>query len=143
MKKALTSNVDLIVNADDLAGLAAAAAESMMVKLINAGVAGLLKTSVSQPPPPPQPPGVSCSPVSLAGNVGDAMTFGATGGNGTYVWSSGGGTAETNTGPVLEVSFGMPGIYTVSVTSAGQTASCTATAVQPASSTTTTSPFGG
>lgn len=71
--------------------------------------------------------GPTCSPSSTSAAVNQAVTFTASGGNGTYNWQASGGNPSSGTGSSFTVSYAAAGTYSVTVTSASQTATCTVT----------------
>ncbi len=74
----------------------------------------------------------SVTPSSVAAN--QAAIFTATGGNGTYAWSGPNLSVTNSSGSQFAVSYPNPGVYTITVASGGQTASCNTTVVASASS---------
>ncbi len=79
----------------------------------------------STPPLPPPPP-PTCSPNTPVVTVGTAISFIGAQGDGTYVWSAPGGAPS---GPIggnpFRTSYNATGTKTVTVTSAGQSGTCT------------------
>jgi hypothetical protein len=72
---------------------------------------------------------VACSVNASSVSTNQAAVFTATGGNGTYSWS-GPNLSSTNTsGSQFAVSYPNAGVYTITVTSNGQSASCNMTVV--------------
>lgn len=85
----------------------------------------------------PPPNTLVCSPSNGTTPQGLPYTFTATGGSGTYSWSTvpaAGGTPSTGTGASFTQTYTVDGTYVATVTSGGQTASCRVT-VQPAATT--------
>lgn len=77
---------------------------------------------------------VSCSVASSTVNVNQAAIFTATGGNGTYVWSGNNLNITNSAGNQFAVSYPNPGTYAITVTSAGQSATCNMTVAVSATS---------
>ena len=67
-----------------------------------------------------------CSPAGQTAQVNQALTYTATGGNGTYSWTAPGGSPSSGSGSSFSVSYGSAGDYTITVGSGGFTGSCTA-----------------
>lgn len=67
---------------------------------------------------------VRCSPATVTVAPGQSVTLSATGGNGTYQWSSPGLTITNALGANFRVTFNRNGTFPVSVTSGGATATC-------------------
>ncbi len=67
---------------------------------------------------------LSCSPVLQATNVGQSVQFSATGGNGSYTWSSPDLTISNPTGSGFSANFGSSGTKSVVVQSGSNTATC-------------------
>lgn len=84
---------------------------------------------------------VACSPMAITAAPGQSVALSATGGNGTYTWSSPGLTIINPNGQGFSVNFNADGTYPVTVTSAGSTSTCnvtvTGTAVASTGGTTT------
>ena len=76
---------------------------------------------------------LTCSPATQTINAGQNASFIASGGNGSYSWSSPDLTISNATGSGLSASFAGSGIKTVTVSSGGQIASCTTNVVAPSS----------
>ncbi len=72
---------------------------------------------------PPNPQQVQCSPASQTANSGQTVYFTATGGNGTYSWTSSNG--RTGSGSSFSNVFSGSGQYSATVTSNGQSSICT------------------
>lgn len=71
-----------------------------------------------------QTPAVSCSPSSSTVSANQAATLTASGGNGTYAWSGTNLNVTNSAGTQFAVSYPTPGTYTIIVSSAGQSATC-------------------
>ena len=71
----------------------------------------------------PPPTTLSCSPVNQTANVNQAVSFSATGGSGTYTWSTSGNPSYGN-GQSFSTSYSSSGNKTVTVTSGSQAANC-------------------
>ncbi|OHB25103.1 MAG: hypothetical protein A2542_00395 [Parcubacteria group bacterium RIFOXYD2_FULL_52_8] len=65
-----------------------------------------------------------CSPAIVSAAVGQPVTFSASGASGSYVWSGTGLTITNPTGTQFTVTYSSPSVNTITVSSAGQTASC-------------------
>lgn len=72
---------------------------------------------------------LACAPVTQNVFLGQNAVFTATGGNGSYLWSSPSLTITTSTGSQFTANFASTGTHTATVTSNGQTATCTANVV--------------
>lgn len=72
---------------------------------------------------------VACSIAVSTVNTNQAAVFTATGGNGTYVWSGPNLNITNASGNQFSVSYPNPGVYPITVASAGQTATCNMTVV--------------
>ena len=70
---------------------------------------------------------VSCSTATSTVLPNQATTFTATGGNGSYVWSGTNLNVTNAVGTQFAVSYPTPGVYTITVSSAGFSGSCTMT----------------
>jgi uncharacterized repeat protein (TIGR01451 family) len=66
---------------------------------------------------------LTCSPANQNANVDETVNFSATGGTGSYSWSSP-GSPSTGAGANFSSSFSTPGTKSVTVTSGTQTATC-------------------
>ncbi|MGC9602705.1 MAG: PKD domain-containing protein [Minisyncoccia bacterium] len=77
---------------------------------------------------------VACSVSASSVSTNQAAVFTATGGNGTYSWSGPNLNVTNASGSQFAVSYPNPGVYTITVTSAGQSASCNMTVVAVATS---------
>ncbi len=73
-----------------------------------------------------------CSPATQNVTLGQTATFSATGGNGSYTWSAPDLSISNPTGSGFSANYASPGLKTLTVTSAGATATC-ATNVLPGS----------
>ncbi len=69
--------------------------------------------------------GVVCAPKTQTVNINQVAFLNATGGNDTYVWSAPNGTPATGSNQSFSTRYSAAGTYTVTVTSAGQSDSCT------------------
>lgn len=72
---------------------------------------------------------LSCSAALSSVGVNQSNTMTATGGNGVYYWSGPSLSVTNSAGSQFAVSYPNPGVYTLTVTSAGQTATCNTTVV--------------
>jgi hypothetical protein len=88
------------------------------VKVKNA--VGEASCAVKVNPPPP----LSCTVASPTSLVGEAVRFGATGGNGVYAWSTAGGNPSVGQGAIFNTTYNSVGTFSATVTSGEQTASC-------------------
>ena len=70
---------------------------------------------------------VSCSPATQNAQVGQAVSVSATGGTGSYTWSSPDLTISNPSGTGFSAIFNSPGVKTISVASGGQIAVCAVT----------------
>jgi uncharacterized repeat protein (TIGR01451 family)/LPXTG-motif cell wall-anchored protein len=84
---------------------------------------------VSQTPPPPSP--VVCVPTSQTVDINQTANLSASGGNGSYTWSAPGGSPSTGSTQGFATQYGTSGTKFVTVTSNGQTATCTVIVRQP------------
>jgi len=87
-----------------------------------------------------QTPPVSCSPASSTVSANQAATLTASGGNGTYTWSGTNLNVTNSAGTQFAVSYPTPGTYTVIVSSAGQSATCSVVVVAATSGSLACSP---
>ena len=126
--KALGSNIDLIVNANNLMGILVAMTESLMNSLINSaqnaidsGLAGI------QPSPPPAnntptSTPLSCAPRTTTATAGTSFSIGAMGGNPdpggniNYAWAAPGANPENSTGPMFSGIYNTTGTYNIYLT---------------------------
>jgi hypothetical protein len=69
-------------------------------------------------------PTLTCSSSVSSVAVNQAEVLTATGGNGAYLWSGPNLTVTNTAGSQLAVSYNAPGVYPITVASAGQTATC-------------------
>jgi heme exporter protein D len=83
---------------------------------------------------------LTCSVANATVNTNQAAVFTAVGGNGSYVWSGPNLSITNASGNQFAVSYPNPGVYSITVTSAGQTASCNMTVVAAAAGALTCSP---
>lgn len=126
------SSIKLVVSANDIAGLVATIAQSLLNRVLTqTGVAGITGLAPSPPPSQPTPPTLptTCSPSTQTASVGGTAVFGATGGDGqTYTWSAPNGTPGSGSGPQFSTTYSLypPGNQdTVSVTgSDNKTSTC-------------------
>ncbi|MDP2648788.1 MAG: hypothetical protein Q8P19_02710 [bacterium] len=72
---------------------------------------------------------LTCSAAVSTVNTNQAAIMTAAGGNGTYAWSGTNLSITNAVGTQFAVSYPNPGVYTVTVTSAGLTANCSFTVV--------------
>ena len=72
---------------------------------------------------------VTCSVNMSSVSTNQAAIFTAAGGNGTYSWSGPNLSVTNASGSQFAVSYPNPGVYTITVTSGGQSASCNTTVV--------------
>lgn len=88
---------------------------------------------------------VTCSPSVVSAAPGQSVSLSATGGNGTYVWSSPGLTITNPNGQNFKVNFNGDGSYPVTVTSGSSSSTCNVnvTGVAVGSSTSGSSSTGG
>ena len=89
------------------------------ISVISAGQTATCGVTVNTPPPQ-----VVCTPATQTVNVNQAANFSATGGNGTYAWVAANGSPANGTGTNFSTSYTTAGNKSVTVTSAGQTATC-------------------
>lgn len=137
LNRNLNSNIDLIVNANDITGLLATITSALLQQVINAGVKGLLGsvtagTGAPATPAPPATPLV-CNAPAATGIANSTIYFTVTGGtSGNYTWNAPGGNPAAGTSPVFTTLFAAPGTYTVTVTNIGTvntTVSCPAVTI--------------
>jgi len=83
---------------------------------------------------------VSCSTGTPTVSAGQAAIFTAAGGNGTFSWSGTNLNVTNAAGSQFAVSFPNPGIYTIAVTSGGQSGNCSLTVVAATAGALTCSP---
>ncbi|MDE2019267.1 MAG: hypothetical protein KGJ13_02880 [Patescibacteria group bacterium] len=81
---------------------------------------------------------LSCSPNTVSAAVGQSVTLTASGGNGTYAWSSPGLTIANPNGKSFNVTFNRAGTFPVTVSSAGMNATCDVTVAAAATGATGT-----
>ena len=65
-----------------------------------------------------------CSPAAQNVTMGQTATVSATGGNGSYIWSAPDLTISNPNGSGFSANYASTGLHTLTVTSAGQTATC-------------------
>lgn len=83
---------------------------------------------------------LTCSVSSATVNTNQPAIFTAVGGNGTYAWSGPNLNVTNATGNKFSVSYPTAGTYPITVTSGGQTATCSMSVVAVASGTLACSP---
>lgn len=88
----------------------------------------------------PTEPQLSCTPANQSVLIGNAVNFSATGGNGTYSWSSGDGTPSTGSGSNFSTIYNTAGTRMVVVSSGNQTANCNVVVNVPPTQTLTCTP---
>lgn len=88
------------------------------------------KTTCAPPPPPPPVSQLLCTPGGQTAAVNQTVNLSATGGTGTYEWSSL-GTATRGTSATFSTAFPTHGSYSVVVTSGNATATCVVEVVAP------------
>lgn len=88
------------------------------------------KTACAPPPPPPPVSQLQCTPGGQTVALHQAVNFSATGGTGTYEWSSLGSPAR-GTNATFSTAFATHGSYSVVVTSGNATATCVVEVVAP------------
>jgi plastocyanin len=91
----------------------------LFIAMLALGAIAMTGPSVSAQADP-----VSCSPSSVSVAVGQAVTLSASGGDDEFIWSSPGLTIANPSGENFTVTFNVPGDYTVSVESDGETDTC-------------------
>ena len=121
--KVLGSNIDLIVNANSLTGIAVAMTESLMNTLVSGAINGNGLAGAQPSPPPasstPQPIPLSCTPQTETISIGTSFTMGATGGNPdtsgniTYTWAAPGATPTSFIGPIFSGVYNATGTYNI------------------------------
>lgn len=77
------------------------------------------------------PPALVCAPSNQTVGINQTATLTATGGNGAYAWTAATGTPTSGSGNSFSTKYPSSGTKAVSVTSAGQTATCTVTVTPP------------
>jgi heme exporter protein D len=75
----------------------------------------------------PSPTPVSCRAISPTVTVGQTASFTAAGGNGVYVWSASDLNISNPTGTGFSANYAGAGLHTLTVTSNGQSATCSVT----------------
>jgi uncharacterized repeat protein (TIGR01451 family) len=88
-------------------------------------------TLVVQAPTGGGNPPVVCTTTTNTVQVGQQVSFTASGGNGVYSWSAQTGSPTSGSGNAFIATFGSAGAHTVTVLSAGTSASCTVNAYLP------------
>ncbi|MBI5221150.1 MAG: hypothetical protein HY978_04970 [Candidatus Liptonbacteria bacterium] len=73
-----------------------------------------------------------CSAVSNPVNSGNAATFSAVGGDGTYQWSAPDGSPASGAGNAFSTTYSASGVKTVTVSSGGYSGTCSVTVNPPA-----------
>jgi hypothetical protein len=76
-------------------------------------------------------PQLSCKANPSSGQINDQISFTATGGTGTYSWTTTGGNPNSGNGSVFQTRYDSIGTKTATVTSGSQTATCPVTIFQP------------
>jgi hypothetical protein len=115
----INSSIDLIVNANDITGLLASIAGSLLQQIIISGVNGI--AGAAQPQngqgPPPQALPVACHNSQTVASTTQQVIFSATGGvTQNYTWAAPGGNPTNGAGQVFSTAYFFPGAYTVTVT---------------------------
>lgn len=72
-------------------------------------------------------PTLNCAPATQTARVGSGVTYTASGGNGTYAWSSTGATPATGSAATYAVTYATTGNKSATVMSGAQAAACQAT----------------
>lgn len=88
------------------------------------------KTACAPPPPPPPASQLQCTPGGQTATLHQTLNFSATGGTGTYEWSSLGSPAR-GASATFATAFATHGSYSVVVTSGNATATCVVEVVAP------------
>lgn len=83
---------------------------------------------------------LSCSPPNQSVVVNQTANLSASGGNGTYSWSSPGGFPLSGSGAAYSVQYGSTGSNTVTVTSGGNSTTCTVSVNAPSTPAPTPTP---
>lgn len=68
---------------------------------------------------------LTCSPSTTVVGVGQPVTFSASGGDGTYIWTGPNLNITNPNGVQFVVTYPSAGLYPITVTSDGDTATCT------------------
>lgn len=76
---------------------------------------------------PPPPNTLVCTTVTSNPQINVPVTYSATGGTGSYSWSTPGGTPTSGSGSTYSSSYGSQGLFIATVTSGGQSATCQVT----------------
>jgi len=147
---ALGSNIELVVNANNIAGIMAAFADSLMSSLIKSALATVstqINGALGLPGGPTAPagsggmlsvatttaPAVSCGPSSTTLPAGNTFSLAAGGGTPdtsgntpSYSWSAPGASPASMTGAVFNGSYTTAGTYNITVTAStgGAAATC-------------------
>ncbi len=98
---------------------------SKQVKVESAGKIRTCNVVVTE-----EPQDLVCAPANQNVDINQNTYFVATGGNGTYAWTSTGGQPTSGTGSSYQTKYASSGNKTVVVTSAGKTANCNVTVKQ-------------
>jgi hypothetical protein len=81
--------------------------------------------SCATPPPPQQTQALTCNPATQSVAIGQTAQFTAGGGTGTYSWAAPGGSPSAGNTNAFNASYATSGTKTVTLTSGGQTVTCT------------------
>lgn len=76
-------------------------------------------------------PQLACTANPSSAQINDQISFTATGGTGTFSWTTSGGNPNSGNGSVFITRYGSVGTKTATVTSGNQTATCPVTIFQP------------
>lgn len=79
----------------------------------------------------PPRPALVCTPGSQVVTTGLPASFTASGGTGTYAWASPSGSPVSGSGTNYQTTYAAPGVYTVTLTSGGQSTTCSVQADAP------------
>ncbi len=88
---------------------------AMAVALVGVGMMASAQTTTT----------LTCAPATQNVTLGNNAAVTASGGDGTYTWSAPGLNIVNPTGTGFSANYASIGMKTITVTSAGQTASCT------------------
>lgn len=91
---------------------------------------------VAQPPADVDDGTLTCSPARQSVRVNEIISFTATGGTGTYTWSTAQGSFQ-NRGAAFSITESTPGTKTIIVTSGGEQAVCVVDVLSASASTST------
>ncbi len=137
LSNTLGANIHLVVNANDIIGLAATIGASLLEQFVAAGIHGLITTQPAGtgavPTTAPSLPPLACIPSQLIASSSDVLVLSSTGGDGlNYDWVAFGGNPSSGSGVSFTTSFANPGTYSVTVTNvpagaSSQSASCAVT----------------